>query len=90
MPEIEYPSHEIEKDNFRDSQQTQIWMRNMESFEFIVLKKSNIALQLLCYCGFVKLLIFTSEHLASFFVETFIQTSRWNLFTQILKWKYLK
>ena len=45
-PEMDYPSREIEKDNFGVSQGTPIRARNKEAFEFKVLKKNNIVLQL--------------------------------------------
>ena len=55
MPEIGFPSCEIEKENFRDSQGKQIWTKDMESFESKVMKQSNVALQLLLLRWFRKL-----------------------------------
>ena len=40
-PEIGFPSCEIEKDNFRDSQGKQIGTENKKSFESKVLKKKQ-------------------------------------------------
>ena len=42
-PEMEYPSHEIEKGNFRVSQGTEIRTKNKESFQSKVLKQNCIA-----------------------------------------------
>ena len=40
-PEMEYPSREIEKNNFRDSQGKQIRTEDKESFESKVLKQKQ-------------------------------------------------
>ena len=41
MPEIGFPSCEIEKDNFRDSQGKHIRTKNKESFESKVFKQKQ-------------------------------------------------
>ena len=41
MPEMEYPSREIEKDKFKVSQGTEIRTKNKESFESKVLKQKQ-------------------------------------------------
>ena len=57
MPEKEDPSCEIEKDNFRVSQGTQLRTNNKGSFESKVLKQATLRCSCRCRRGFVNSLI---------------------------------
>ena len=54
-----FSSYEIEKYDFKVSQGKQIRTKNKESFEYKVMKQSNIALQLPLPSSFRKLAIIT-------------------------------